>query len=116
MALGQPVPIDLEAMTQSGLHDPRAGLDLGDQSVHVGHEFVIDAVEVLGDDRAEQQPAEPGRRVDRQHHVAERHATRRHRRAGVPDLELGEQHDVAAQTYGRSNERSSCAAPMTSDS
>ena len=77
-------------MTKAGLHDARPGLDLGDEAVHVGHEFVVDPVQVLGDDRTEQQPSEPGRRVDREHHVAERNATRRHRRAGVPDLELSE--------------------------
>ena len=38
--------------------------------------------QVGGDDRAEQQPAEAGRRVDRQHHVPEGDAARRHRRAG----------------------------------
>ena len=43
-------------------------------------------------DRAEQQSAEPGRRVDRQHEVAEGDPPRRRQRPVVPDLELRQQH------------------------
>ena len=86
------VLIDLEAVPQARLHDPFAALDLADQPMDVGNEIVVDAAQVCGDDRSEQQSAEPGRGVDRQHHVPERDSSGRHRRAGVPDLEFGEQH------------------------
>ena len=90
-------------MAQPRLHDPLAAFDLVDQAPHVGHEVVDDTDDVLGDDGAEQQPAEARRRLDRQHHVAERHPPGRHRRAGVEDLQLGQQHDAAAvrRTAGR---------------
>ena len=49
--------------------------------------------------RAEQQPAEAGQRIDRQHEVAEGDAPGRGDRAGVPHLQLGEQHP--ARRYRR---------------
>ncbi len=91
-AAGEPVAVDLEPVTQARLHDSVAALDLVDQAVHVGMQLVVDAVDVTGDDGAEQQPTEAGRRVDGEDEVAERQAPGRHGRARVPHLELGEQH------------------------
>ncbi len=91
-AAGEPVTVDLEPVPQARLHDPVAALDLVDQAVHVGMQLVVDAVDVTGDDGAEQQPAEAGRRVDGEDEVAERQAPGGHGRARVPHLELGEQH------------------------
>ncbi len=102
---GETVPIDLEAVPQSGLDDAFAALDLADQAVDVGDEFVVDAGQVRRDDRAEQQPAEARRRVDRQHHVAEGDAARRHGGPGVPDLELSEQHRRIGRSVDRSDVR-----------
>jgi hypothetical protein len=79
-------------MPQSRLHDPVAMLDLVDQSMHVRVQLVIDPMDVAGHDGAEQQPTKSRRRVDREDEVAERQATCWHGRAGVPQLELGEQH------------------------
>jgi hypothetical protein len=62
--------------------------------VDVGDQIVLDAVQVLGHDGAEQETTEAGCRVDRQHQVAERESSRRLRRPGVPDLDLCQQHGV----------------------
>ena len=53
-------------------------------------------------------PPKPGRRVDRQHEVAEREPPRRGERPGVPDLELGQQH--------RASYPSVCGAPWDAPS
>ena len=71
---GEAVAVDLEAVAQPGLDDAHVAVDLIDQAVDVGHELVGHVADVPGDDGAEQQAAEPGRRIDRQHEVAERDA------------------------------------------
>jgi hypothetical protein len=86
------VAVDLKSMPQSRLYDPVATLDLVDQSMHVRVQLVVDPMDVAGDDGAEQQSTESRRRIDREDEVTERQATCRHSRAGVPQLELGEQH------------------------
>jgi hypothetical protein len=91
-AASEPVAVDLKSMPQSRLHDPVATLDLVDQSMHVRVQLVVDPMDVAGDDGAEQQSTESRRRVDREDEVTERKATCWHSRAGVPQLELGEQH------------------------
>ena len=48
--------------------------------------------EVVGDDGAEQQPAEARRGVDRQHQVPERDPPGRGDGPGVPHLQLGQHH------------------------
>ena len=68
---GEAVAVDLEAVAQPRLHDALVPVDLVDQPVDVGDELVGDVADVAGDDGAEQQPAEAGRRVDGQHEVAE---------------------------------------------
>ena len=92
--------VDLEAVAQARLDDAHVPVDLVDQPVHVGDEVVRHVADVAGDDRSEQQPAEPGRRVDGQHEVAQRHAPRRRQRPGVPHLDLRQQHarDGTART------------------
>ena len=102
---GETVTVDLETMPQPRLDDALAALDLADQAVDVGDEIVVDAGQVGRHDRAEQQAAEARRRVDRQHHVPERDAARRHCGTGVPDLELSEQHRAVARSLGRSDVR-----------
>ena len=89
---GEPVPVDLEPVAKSRLHDPLAALDLADQPDDVGAQIGIDAGDVLRHDRPEQQPAEAGRRVDREDEVAEGDPARRHRGPRVEHLQLGEQH------------------------
>ena len=74
---GETVTIDLVAMQQSWLHDALAATDLVEQTVHVGYEIVVDVGQVRGDHGAEQEAAESRRRIDGQHEVAERYATRR---------------------------------------
>ena len=96
LAPGEPVAIDLIAVAEPGLDDPLAELDLADQSVHAGHQVVVDAGQMSGHDGAEQQAAEARGRVDRQHHVAERDPPRRDGRARVPDVDLGQQHRIDA--------------------
>ena len=91
-AAGEPVTVDLEPVSQARLHDSVAALDLVDQAVHIGMQLVVDAVDVTGDDGAEQQPTEAGRRVDGEDEVAERQAPGRDGGSRVPHLELGEQH------------------------
>ncbi len=69
--------VDLEAMAQPGLHDALAPLDLVDEPMEVGEQVRVEVVEVGGDDGAEQDAAEAGRRLDRQDAVAERDPARR---------------------------------------
>ena len=89
---GEPVAVHLEPVAQSRLHDADVPVDLVDQAVHVGHELVGDLADVAGEHRPEQQAAEAGSRVDREHEVAERDAAGRRQRPRAPHLELGEQH------------------------
>ena len=91
-APSEPVPVDLVAVAEPGLHDPLAAVDLVDETMDVGHEVVVDLVEVGGDDGAEQQAAEAGRRVRREHEVAERDPPGRRHRPRVPHLQLSQQH------------------------
>ena len=122
-AVREPVPVDLEAVAQARLHDAVALLDLADEPGDVAEQVVVDTADVVGDHGTEQEPAEAGRRIDRQHQVAERDPPGRHRRPGVEDLQLGQQHGHDAipattrvserarrQTYGRQTVRSSSAA------
>ena len=60
----------------------------------IGDKVVVDVVEMMRDDRTEQQSAETGSRVDRQDQFAERNTPRRGDRARVPHLQLGQQHDT----------------------
>jgi hypothetical protein len=41
-------------MSQSRLNDAVAALDLVDQSMYVGMQLIVDAMDVTGDDRAEE--------------------------------------------------------------
>jgi hypothetical protein len=91
-AAGEAVPIDLIAVPQAWLQDALAPSDFGDEPAQVGQRVGVDRLNVRGDDRAQEKPAETGWRVDRQHEVAEGDAPRRRVRARVPDLELGQQH------------------------
>jgi hypothetical protein len=86
------VPIHLEPVAQSRLEDAPSCFDLVDQPVDVGDEIVVDVRDVTGDHRAQEQPSESGRGVDRQYEVAERQPSRGSQRAGVPQFEFGEQH------------------------
>jgi hypothetical protein len=92
-AVRQAVAIDLETVTQTGLHDPLAVLDLFDEPRDVADQVDVDALDVTGDDRAEQQAAEPRGGIDRQARGSERHPPGGHGRARVEDLELRQQHD-----------------------
>ena len=65
------VAVDLEAVAQPRLDDPLPRLDLADQAMDVGNEVLVDLVDVGGDDGAEEQAAEAGRRVGGQDEVAE---------------------------------------------
>ena len=92
VALRQAVAVDLETMAQAWLHDPVTALDRCEQTVDIGDEVVVDAVQVLRNDGAEQQPAEARCRIDRQHQMAERDPSRGHCWTCVPDLDLCQQH------------------------
>ena len=91
-AVRQAVSIELEPVSKTGLHDAVTGLDLVDQAVDVGHVVVGHTTEMLRDDRAEQQPSEPGCRIDREHHVPERDPSGRLNGTTVEDLQFGQQH------------------------
>ena len=82
--------IGLEAMPQPGLHDAVTELDVADETMEVGKQIGVEVVDVRGDDRSEQDSAEPGRRIGRQRAVTERDPPRRRERARVPDDQLGE--------------------------
>ena len=88
----EPVTVDLIPMLQPRLHDTLAATDLIEEAMHVGNEFVVDIGKMSSDYSAEQQPAEPGSRIDRQDKVAEGDASRRRDGARMPDFQLGQQH------------------------
>ena len=92
VALGQAVTVDLEPMAQPGLDDAVIALDRREQAMHVGDQIVFDPVEILGDDRAEQEATEARSRIDGKHQMPQREPARRLCGPGVPDLDLGQQH------------------------
>ena len=59
-------------MPKSGLHDAVAELDVADETMEVGKQLGAEVVDVRGDDRSEEDAAEPGRGIGRQRAVAER--------------------------------------------
>ncbi|CAN5704442.1 hypothetical protein BH18ACT2_BH18ACT2_21550 [soil metagenome] len=95
---GQAVAVDLEPVAQPGLDDAHVAVDLVDQPVDVGDEVGGQVGAVTGDHSTEQQPAEAGRRLDRQHEVAESDPPGRRQRPGVPHLQLRQQHESTLPT------------------
>ena len=94
--------VDLEAVPQPRLDDALAVFDLGDEPPDVDVQVAVDPRDVVGDDSAEQQAAEAGGGIGRQHEVPEREPARRRQRTRVEDLDLGEQHDRRpTRTAGR---------------
>ena len=91
-AAGQAVAVDLEPVTQAGLHDALTRLDLADEQGEVGHQVRVEATDMGRDYAPEQEAAEAGGRLDRQREMTERDATRRRNRTRMLDLELGQQH------------------------
>jgi hypothetical protein len=89
---GKPVTVDLISVLQPRLHDTLAATDLIEESMHVGNEIVVHVGKMSSDHGAEQQPAEPGSRIDRQDEVAERDASRRRDGTRMPDFQFGQQH------------------------
>ena len=89
---GEAEAVDLETVTQAGLHDVVAAIDLIDQTMDVRPQVVVCRVHMGGNDRSEQQPAESRSGVGRQHQMAERDAPRRREWATVPHLEFRQQH------------------------
>ena len=75
MAARQAHPVGLEPMTEPGLDDAATVFELVDQAMQVVMELGIEVVHVSGDHTAEQDAAEAGRRIGRQHALAERQAT-----------------------------------------
>jgi hypothetical protein len=92
VALGQTVTIHLEPVTQPWLDDAIASFDRGQEPMDVGDELVLDSIEILSNDRSEQEATEARSGIDGKHQVPECQSTRRLSGAGVPDLDLGEQH------------------------
>jgi len=64
-------------VAQARLHDSLVALHLREKTMNVGHDVLIELAEVSGDDAAEQDAAEPGRRLDRQVQVSEGETPRR---------------------------------------
>ena len=58
----------------------------------VGDEIIIHAVQVLGHDRAEEQPTEARCRIDWKHEMTECETARGLSRPRVPNLDLSQQH------------------------
>ncbi len=75
VAARQADPVGLEPMTQPRLDDAAAVFELVDQAMQVVMELRIEVVHVSGDDTAEQDAAEAGRRIGRQRALAERQAS-----------------------------------------
>ncbi len=93
-AAGQADPVLLEAVPEPRLRHAHALLELQGQTVEVVEQLGVERFHVAGDDAAEQEPAEPGRRRHRQVAAAEGHPPSRRDRARVEDLELGQDHRV----------------------
>ena len=96
----QAVTIDLEAVAQTWLDDPTAVLDLDEQSADVGEVVGAQRAGVLGDDGAEQDPAESGRWIDREDEMAEGETPGRLGRSRVMYLEFGQEHSRSVGPAG----------------
>ena len=100
----QAVPVDLESVPQSRLDHTLTVTYFVNQPVDITDLIIIDATEVRGNHRTDEEAAEPWSRVDREHHVTERDTSRRHRWPCVPDLEFGKEHgDKFRRTGGATN-------------
>src|SRR5688500_10246614 len=109
----QPVHVGLEAVPHAGLDDATATRQVVEEAVDVVALVVVEPRGARADDGGEQhRPVVVG-----EEEVAERDATRRRDRTGVPDLQLGEQH-VPHGTYTkrRRRSRSRLASAMISTS
>jgi len=89
---GEPMTVDLKAVTESRLHDSSALADLGNQPMDIGNLIIVKTSKMRSDDRTEQQATEAGRRIYRKHHVAESNTARWHGGPGVENFQFGEEH------------------------
>ena len=106
-AAGEADPVLLEAVPEARLRHALIFLELERQTVQVVEELRVEALDVAGHDRPQQQATEPGRRRDRQVATAEGHAAGRRDGPGVEDLEVGQDHRVPL----RSDDRPELVAP-----
>jgi len=93
--------IDLVAMPEAGLGHPMAVLHLGDETADIEEVVAVEPPGVLGDDSAEQDAPETGRRVDREDEMPEGDPTGRLDGAGMEDLELSQHHGQTVPVGGR---------------
>ena len=91
-ASGQPDPVDLQPVAEPGLADVAADLEIVDERVEFLVEIGVELADEPRHDAAQQHTAEARRRVDRKHHLAERHPAGRGDRAGVIRLEDRQRH------------------------
>ena len=94
-AARQSYAIGLKAMPESWLHDAVPELDVADEAMEIGKQVRVEVVDVCGDDRPEEDAAEPGRGIGRQRAVAD--ATR----AGVGENGRECQTTSSARTFNR---------------
>ena len=85
-ALGQTMAIGLQTMSQSRLHNSFAALNLRQQAMHIGHNFVINFTKMLGNYAAQQQATKTRRMLNWQVQSTNRQASRRRKRPSVPNL------------------------------
>ena len=91
-AAGEADAVLLEAVAEPRLRDAHALLELEGEAVQVVEEVGVELLDVAGDDAAQQQPAEAGRRGGREVRPPERHPAGRRDRPRVEHLQLGQDH------------------------
>jgi hypothetical protein len=78
--------IGLQTMSQSRLHNSFAALNLRQQAMHIGHNFIINFTKMLGNNATQQQTTKTRRVLNWQVQCTDRQATRRRKRPSVPNL------------------------------
>ena len=91
-AAGEADAVLLEAVAEPRLRHAHALLELEGEAVQVVEEVGVELLDVAGDDAAQQQPAEAGRRRGRKVGPSERHPPRRRDGPRVEHLQLGQDH------------------------
>ena len=91
-AAGEADAVLLEAVAEPRLRHAHALLELEGEAVQVVEEVGVELLDVAGDDAAQQQPAEAGRRGGRKVRPPERHPPGRRDRPRVEHLQLGQDH------------------------
>jgi hypothetical protein len=73
-------------MSQSRLHNPFTALNLRQQAMHIGHDFIINFTKMLGNYATQQQTTKTRRMLNGQIQRTDRQPSRWRKRSSVPNL------------------------------